>query len=511
MIKRFCAYALTIALCLGLAGCSYVPYASEAAPEIVLPEPSAEPTNMILGERVAAQSENVTLYYVSGDGNSFSTITRSMTAQPGESIYAETVDTLLYSASSPDRMSVMPSGMQLLDVEYACGIVTVNLSLDAHGVESEQEYLMLLTTVTNTLLSMDGVRGVNMLVNGRSLSVSSLPVGAQTTLYTGITSAYAQLNAENDYFLDSETGTITRTAVLYFPTSVGEWLVPELREITFDSSNYAASLIRALRMGPLENRSAMTAIPESVDLLVNNPVTEVSSAGERVLRLEFSSTLRNYLAFSGLEEWQMIGSVTLTACSFVPEIDAVQIYIGDERVEGCVIGENEYAFEGGLIRRSDFDSLIGSTIELCIPNGNGTLDAVERAVSMERAQSPQSLLYALFDDVLSWDGSASSFPAGVYYNDILGISVENGIASVNLSANFYRQSQALDATAERGVVYAIVNTLCGLEDIAGVRFYIEGIAAETLSGSIYLKGVLLPNPGLVSSEPQASPEITASP
>jgi len=510
MIKRLCACALIIALCLGTAGCSYVP-SNEAQPEITLPEPSSEPVSMILGERVAAQSENVTLYYVSGDGNSFSTITRSMSSQPGESIYAEAVDTLLYSASSPDRMSLVPSGMQLLDVEYACGIATVNLSLDAHNVESEQEYLMLLATITNTLLSMNGVRGVNVLVNGRSIGVSSLPVGVQTALYTGITSAHAQLNAENDYFLDSETGTITRKAVLYFPTSVGEWLVPELREIDFDSSNYAASLIRALRTGPSENRSAMTAIPESVDLLVNNPVTEINSAGERVLRLEFSSTLRNYLAFSGLEEWQMIGSVVLTLCSFVPEIDAVKICIGDEPVEGCTIGESEYTFVDGLIRRSDFDSFIGSTIDLCIPNGNGTLNAVERAVSMERAQSPQSLLYALFDDVLSWDGSASFFPAGVYYNDILGISVENGIASLNLSANFYRQSQALDAATERGVVYAIVNTLCGLEDIVGVRFYIEGISAETLSGSIYLKGVLLPNPGLVSSDTTASPEFTALP
>ena len=121
------------------------------------------------------------------------------------------------------------------------------------------------------------------------------------------------------------------------------------------------------------------------------------------------------------------------------------------------------------------------------------------------------MLYALFDGILAQSDSASVFPTGVYYDDILGVSVSDGIASVNLSANFYRQAQALDATAERGVVYAIVNTLCELEGIAGVRFYIEGISAQTLSGSIYLRSVLLPNPGLVSPEPSAVPEITATP
>ena len=130
---------------------------------------------------------------------------------------------------------------------------------------------------------------------------------------------------------------------------------------------------------------------------------------------------------------------------------------------------------------------------------------------MVRAQSPLSLLYALLDDILSCENSAQIFPTGVYYDDILGISVEDGIAKVNLSANFYRQSQALDAAGERGVIYAIVNTLCELDGISGVRFYIEGISSKTLSGSIYLKGVLLPNPGLAPLEATTVPEATATP
>ena len=510
-LKRIGAIALTGAMLAGLSACSSPSSPSEVETKIVLPEPSPEDVDMILGERIAAEPKNVSMYYVSGDGTSFSTVTRSIVASSSESFLKEAVNALLSSAPSPDRTAFIPAGVQALDVEYACGIATVNLSLDAHNVQSELEYMMLLASISNTLLSLDGVEGVNVLVSDRTEGIASLPVGAQTTPFGGITPAYAQMSAEKEYFLESETGTISRAAVLYFPAKYGNWLVPELREITFDSSDYSSGLIRALRTGPLSNLSATSAIPEGADLLVNNPVTEMTSTGERVVRLEFSPTLRNYLAFSGLEEWKLIGSVAMTIGSFVPEVDAIRVYFGDECVTSCWIGDQEIIFEEGLIRRSDFSNFVGSTLTLWLPKENGTFERIERAVSMARAQSPLSVLEILFEDILSNEEETLCFPEGVSSRDILGISVENGIAKVNLSGNFYRQAQALDATAERGVIYAIVNTLCELDDIAGVRFYIEGISAQTLSGSIYLRSVLLPNPGLDSLESSAVPEITATP
>lgn len=511
MNRRFAAGILCGILSLTLCSCARTPSADTDA-VIVLPEPAAEPVNMILGEKIAAEPENVVLYYVSGDGTSFTTVTRSMILAPGENIYEEAVNVLIGTSGSPEHTALFPKEVRLLDVEYARGIVTVNLSLDAHSVQSEQEYMMMLASVTNTLLSLDDVQAVNVLVNGRSESVSSLPVGVQNEAYTGITPAYAQISAERDYFLESSTGTILREAALYFPAQDATWFVPELRQISFDSDNYASALIRALRVGPTEITCCASAIPEGADLLVNNPKMEVTSAGERVLNLEFSSTLLNYLAFSGLEEWQLIGSLTLTICSFAPEVDAVRIYIDDRMVTNYVIDDRNFEAVDGLHRRSDFSAFVGDTMPVYVPTQSGTLERVERAGSMMHTQSPQSRLYALIDYVLSQENEETSlFPEGVYYDDILGISVEDGIALVNLSANFYQQCQALDATEERGVVYAFVNTLCELDEISGVRFYIEGISAETLSGSIYLKSILLPNPGMIADGHSAVPEFTTQP
>ena len=93
-----------------------------------------------------------------------------------------------------------------------------------------------------------------------------------------------------------------------------------------------------------------------------------------------------------------------------------------------------------------------------------------------------------------------------YLEDLLGVEVSGRTARVNLSAGFYRACQPLDAVGERSVVYAMVNTLCQLDSISAVRFYVEGMAAETLAGGIYLKSALMPNPGLVTA-----PEVTGEP
>ena len=88
-------------------------------------------------------------------------------------------------------------------------------------------------------------------------------------------------------------------------------------------------------------------------------------------------------------------------------------------------------------------------------------------------------------------------PAGITANDIRGISVSDGTATLNMTADFYRLCQLMNEEEERLLVYSIVNTLCELPDIYSVKLLVEGEQIETLAGSIYLSGELLPNPGII--------------
>ena len=419
------------------------------------------------------------------------------------------MNALLTPSPNGEKLYFSTGDTRLLSSEFACGIATVNLSIDARSIQNEQEMLALTISIGNSLLSLSGVKGVNVLIGNQIEGYCQLPLGLQTEIITSTAAAYAQLQAEQNHFLTEGTMPITRRAAFYFPTDESIWLVPEIHEVTFDSANYAAVLLESLKTAPENSSCATTAIPDGVELLDGAPDIKTLSSGEHVLELNFSSTLANYLAFSGLEVWELVSSITMTMCSFIPEVDAVRVLVNNEPINICEFGGSVVTFPDGLIRRSDFTSRIGSIATLYLVDRSGTLLPAECAVSMKSALSPRSLLSELFRYSGKTDVNAV-FPVSepLYPEDILGVRITNRIAQVNLSANFYRICQALSEQSERNVVYSMVNTLCRLEGVKAVQFYIEGISAETLAGNIYLKSPLMPNPGIVSgSEDAALPTI----
>lgn len=502
MRKRFSLLALLTALAVLLGGCMFGGQEPEAPGEISFPEPSKEPENMILGETLSNGFADVTLYFAAQDGASFSTVTRSVRTESGQSQPEAALNALM---SSIDERTVRSIGdTRVLNCEYACGTVTVNLSIDARNVQNPQELLGLQASIGNTLLGLEGVRGVNVLIGGLSESYCQLPLGVQTEPIASVTATYAQLQAERERQDAADAEPLSRHALLYFPTATGDWLVPELREVAAQPGEVVVALIDALKAGPLEEACAVASIPEGVDLLEDAPAIRTLSSGERVLDLNFSSTLANYLAFSGLEVWELTGSIALTMCSFLPELDAVRVMVNSDPITMCDLGGNLLRFEGGLIHRGDFAGRVGSAATLYLADQDGMLRPVQRAVSMRSAFSPRSLL----EQLLRYSGNADAalrfpLPEGAYPEDFLGVQTSGSIARVNLSGSFYRLCQALTPREEQCLVYSMVNTLCGLEGIRGVRFLVEGYAADSLAGGVYLKTVLLPNPGIVVHSDQA--------
>lgn len=508
MRKHTFLLAMLLALCLALSGCVFRGQETEAANEISLPQPAEEPENMILGETVSGSLTEVALYHAAPDFSSFSTVNQNLRAEVGQSLPEAAAAALLASGGNRNFSEV-----RLLGCEYACGTATVNLSIDARNATSPQELLALEASIGNTLLGIDGVKGVNVLVGSLSEGCCQLPIGVQTAQIPSVTANYAQLQVESERMSQPDAAPIERSALLYFPSDGGHWLVPELRRVSASSGAFAEALIDALKAGPLDEACAVASVPEGAELMEGYPALETLSTGERVLSLNFSSTLANYLAFSGLEVWELAGSVTMTMCSFLPELDAVRIMVNGEPITMCALGDAILQFPEGLMRRRDFADRVGSVATLYLLDGADRLTGVERAVSTRSALSPRSLLTELF----AFSGEEGGpyrlpLPSAVRPEDLLGVQVVGGVARVNLSANFYRSCQNLGPRAERDLVYAMVNTLCALDGIRAARFYVEGRAADTLAGSVYLRSPLMPNPGIVAA-PAAEVEIepTAEP
>ena len=74
------------------------------------------------------------------------------------------------------------------------------------------------------------------------------------------------------------------------------------------------------------------------------------------------------------------------------------------------------------------------------------------------------------------------------------LTVTDGVCTVNLSAGFAANAPA-DPEAVRRMVYALVNTLGGLEQIDAVRLLAEGEALDALGG-VPLEQPIVPDTSL---------------
>ncbi len=468
--------------------------------EETLPEPDVSTREMLLGEATAEYFYEATLYYTGSDGVSLSQATRTLLVQTGETLLDVVLEALLDSSLSPAQVSVIPGDTRVISREISGGLVTVNLSIEARNVQSDQELLLIYLAISGTLLEMEGVEGVSVLINDREEGVLGLPGGVFSAIEGDVAAAWAQMQAEADRYLGNAQGSATRVAALYFPSADGRWLVPETREISFTEDTIADELLSQLCAGPQVLECGLSIAPTGT-LLAGEPVLAVTSAGERVLELNLDGAALAAAESAGVQRWQVCGALTLTLCSFLTELDAVRLSVDGESITQAQREGTTFSFEEDGMRRRDFSGFIGSAASLYLANEDGELILRETALSQGEALAARALLSVLMSEEMAASlGGVSPVPALIDETDILGVRVRDGVATVNLSARFYSACQELDEARERTAVYAIVNTLCGLSGVEGVRFLIEGESVETLSEYIYMRTVLLPNPGAVVTE-----------
>lgn len=75
-------------------------------------------------------------------------------------------------------------------------------------------------------------------------------------------------------------------------------------------------------------------------------------------------------------------------------------------------------------------------------------------------------------------GGAATIPEGVR---LLGVSIKDGVADVNLSKEFVDNHPGGSA-GERMTVYSVVDTLTELRTVKQVRFLVEGATVDTIAG-----------------------------
>lgn len=498
---RMAALGLLLSLLL-LSGCAVQDFRAgewQAAELPVPPEASMENPNT---DSVPRRSLPVELYLRSADGAMLMPVSRTLETDYTDDAALALVQMLL-SASEEGMVNPFPQGTRVLSVEATGSIVTVDLSIDAYNVSSAQELLWMDVALANTLGSLEDVEHVNMLIGGRKYSLDGLSMGAQDADNANVTLLWTHSRTELDYLEQGDSSLVLqRSAVAYYPSVADGNLLPVCVDVSYTQGGEADALIAALCVAPEGVHGVRAAYDGQPQYALNTVVTE---DGRRVLKISFSA--ESWGQIEQMDPGMTCAATALTIVSFVPEIDGVVFCADDMLIMEFDLHGETIAPATGILTREILRSRVGSAVELYYAGTDSNqLTRVVRVLSPMVERYPRTLLSLLVQGPGASDLAQSAFPAGITTEDILGISLQDGVMQVNLSANFYRLCQTLDSDAERKLVYSIVNTLCGLDDVHAVQFYVEGEQAEVLSENIYLRVPLMPNPGLVYSPSVAERE-----
>lgn len=468
-----------------------------------LPEPETAAPLAPIGDSRADRAISVSVYYADDTLSRLKPTVRSVTISSDMTLEEAVARAVMDEPGEDGLRTLGASDIQILSVEVSRGIATVDLSIDARRLDAQRMH-MLRAALVNSLLDTGNVSAVNVLIDGCEECILQLPAGAMGRFDCDLNAVWqAALDEEAGFTGSASSDALERTATLYFGSSGGEYLLPETHRLSVSGGDYLGAIISELMRGPDDTNDCARLLPSSSQYMREAPEIITSSDGSKIAVISLKGAAGDYFDRNGISTAQAFGSMTRSICGFVPNVDGV-LY----DIDGIVVnelydsqGRLMYTFADGIMRRSDFDSLVGDTATLYYPASDCSA-VVPVCVAMPRydVDNPRALLKLLMQQPLS-AGLSRATPDIVTDADALGVRVENDQVLINLSGAFYQACQGLTSGRARTMVYAIVNTMCQMDGISGVRFYFDGERVESLASTISMRGPLMYNGGIVRAEP----------
>lgn len=491
--KRILSVILLTAFAFSLTSCkSKSPSggASNGALTLSLPLKEQNVPPAPYGDSRDSEVLRASIYYASSDGTVSVPSTRVLGLNSRSSVERRLAEELMKTPGG-DAVAVVPKGSRIASVEVSGGIVTVDVI--PSSPMSGAEIKTLSEAMSKTMFTLDGVTGVNLLISGRAAAFHGLPIGLITP--------YADLSALYDeavHYPESETVSVSRRAVGYFPSADESCVIPFEISLSLHPSDPAQAVLHALGVQP-DSPGLLAGVPACESMFEKASRYTTAPSGDRILNIHLTNDAYTALKASGHDRHMYLASIVMTLTSLLPDTDGVLISIGGRTItEVPLKNGTTRTFSSGIMKRADFAPYIGTNVPVYFANQNNMLSPEIRAVNILNADSARARIQALMEGPA--DASLLPvFPDGVKPSDILGVNISGSVARVNLSANVYRLMQSFTENEEELFVYSLVNTLSDLRGVSGVRLYFEGVTGSVLTHKVYLEGVLLKNPGRIQT------------
>jgi len=418
------------------------------------------------------------LYFLDSDTGKLVAENRNISISQDQSAIEAVIRELLKGPVNKELSSV-DAGTAYSNAEITEEVANVYLKA-SKNVEDKDAYV-LASALANTLSDFFGVEYTVLFINGVVQSVGS---GTATpfTKFTGdVLGEYEKLYAQTLVSDDSQKIYETDT-ILYFADETETYILPEIRSIRYTRGNYLKAVMDELAQGPKSKSYLRASVNENVRA---QDTLSIKRDGSRI-NLVFKTYPYVYTENNTNGERLTNAALTYTLTGILP---VKQLRIG---IEGSDLTTTT---------RSSYPSMAGRRITLYFPDKNTTmLTPVQRTVNQSDAQFLKTKLTELMRGPIDTDSSNAwpTFPEGITYDDVLGLTVSADTVVLNLSENFANRVKSLSENSESIMVYSIVNTLTSTEGIKRVQFLINSKYVDEIVGGINYRYPIIANPGLIS-------------
>ncbi len=460
MKKLFCLFMAIIFL----GGCSVL-REDTTIPDITL-QPKYEPS--YANQNIISPS----LFYPETSTGNLVAEVRDIETVPGIAD-EQTIVSALLSPPTSSNLSPLGNDLSLDRVVISGDVANIHL-ITFEQVDSYNGFLIA-SAMANTLSNYFGIDYVSLFFNDNVLSIDGKPCGSISKTQNVQTSYQEMVDKLSD-----KDG-FSAFVPLYFFDEDQDLLICEVREIFFEDDNYLRTIITELAAGSKRQENFRTNYRESAVKDMTTTYDEANSAYYAGFQESVFSNVSNFndmkIEFS---------SLFMTLKSFVANIDYLLVQTDIQYL---------------LIDYLDCKDMIGDYVTIYLPDLSlSSLTRVNRVVSQSQRGLPQTVVTLLIKGPVPADDGMvlPALPTEVTLDNFITISISGSTATCNFDSEFERMLLKMDEQSMKIGIYALVHSICTLNNINCVYITANSLPINTSSELLDLSYPLLPNPGIVS-------------
>ncbi|MBE5759447.1 MAG: hypothetical protein E7332_05415 [Clostridiales bacterium] len=411
------------------------------------------------------------LYYLDPQTNKLVVEARSLIVPKNMAVEEVIMETLL-AGPTQSSLEIPCEDYKLDKVEKSGSLINVYIS----GKElNEREMFFSSCCIADSMIEYCNVSYVSVFFNGFVFGINGYPCGPFTKTDVDVESLYQEYIARYPANQEgSESKNITLDTPLYFITESGEFILTEVRSVTYNIDSFVTDILYQLAQGPKYNFNIYGFLTS--DMKWMNDMESSIDAENHLLILRFET---NPFRRTGAPSKQEMSAIYYTLCGMLPNVDAVILDIG---TSGMV-----------YLNKSNTAGNLGQNLRIYTPYYDfTTISPVNVTISSESAHQITKRIAAL----INRNNSSFGFP--VSDKDLVSARIEGSICIVDLSSEFYEKLSKFSDARISVVLQSIVNTAAEDSRIKTVLFLSDGARIQNYGENLSLFYPLFPNIGIIS-------------